>query len=147
MSDLLGQNVGPPLRIPDGPQYDHARELLGKAVRIRREKAGLSQVDAAKLLGISRDTLIRREKGEGSLWTGGPGHTVDHEQMTKLKETYGTKMSEILPRNQYPSAPADPRARREYFIRANARIQGENPDDAVARFMAADGPEPSPKGA
>ena len=37
---------------------------------------------------------------------------------------YGCKLSELLPRNQYPSAPLDPEARQEWIWRRNAQLQG-----------------------
>lgn len=103
---------------------ERARELIGQAIKLRREKAEMTQADAAKALGISARTLISWEQGHGSLWTGGDAGHVDFAMMTKLKEAYGAKMSELLPRNQYPSAPLDPEKRQEWAWRRNAAIQG-----------------------
>jgi transcriptional regulator with XRE-family HTH domain len=149
MSEGSGQNVGGvpdrPLVVPQGPGYARARELLGRAVRVRREKCKLTQAQAAQELGVSRDTVIRWEKGEGSLWTGGPEGTVDYAMMAKLRTVYGAKWDEIMPRNQYPSAPLDPARRREYFIRRNAQIQGFDPDEAVREILGRSH-ETAPKG-
>lgn len=108
---------------------ERARELIGKAIRVRREKAGLSRPDAAGLLGISDRTLQRWEEGHGTLWTGGDAGCTDLAMMRKLKEAYGSKMSELLPRNQYPSAPLDPALRREWVWRRNALIQRVDVDE------------------
>jgi transcriptional regulator with XRE-family HTH domain len=132
-------------RVPKGGP-GHVRWLLGQAIQVRREKAKLTQERAAELLGISARTLIRWEKGEGSLWTGGPDETVDYEMMRKLREVYRASWNEIMPRNQYPSAPLDPVARREFFIRRNALIQGFDPDEAVERIMGRERSEPIAKG-
>jgi transcriptional regulator with XRE-family HTH domain len=121
MSEGKGPNVGPPI---PGSADARARELIGKAIRVRREKAGMSQQEAAQALGISRDTLIRWERGEGSLWTGGDAGNVDHEMMDRLKRIYGARMDQLMPREQYPSSPIDPAHRREYFSKRNKRIQG-----------------------
>lgn len=110
---------------------DHVRELIGQAIRVRREKAQMSQAEAAEAIGISERTLRDWERGQGSLWTGGDAGTVDLAAMTKLKEIYSCRFAEIMPRNQYPLAPLDPAARREFFWRRNALIQGWNPDEYV----------------
>jgi transcriptional regulator with XRE-family HTH domain len=135
-----------PLKVPQGPGYAHARAVLGKAVRVRREKAGLTQAAAAELLGISERTLRDWERGEGSLWTGGAGRTVDYVQMQKLKDAYLCAWADLVPRNQYPSAPLDPVARREFFIRRNAAVQGNDPDEAVERVLGARRSAPVVKG-
>lgn len=132
--------------IPQGPKYARAREVLGATIKIRREKSKLTVEQAAELLGISERTLRRWEKGEGSLWTGGPNGTADINQMQKLKDAYLCKWIEIMPRNQYPSAPLDPVKRREFFIRRNAMIQGQDPDEAVERIMGRERSEPIEKG-
>lgn len=110
----------PPRKTAD----ERARELIGQAIKLRREKAEMSQSEAAKALGVDERTLRRWEAGTGSLWTGGDAGHVDFAMMTKLKEVYGARMSELLPRNQYPSAPVDPEKRQEWVWRRNALIQG-----------------------
>ena len=105
------------------PGDGHVRELLGKAVRVRREKAGLTQAEAAGALGVDERTVRRWEGGEGSLWTGGPGRTVDDEMMRKLRDVYDCRISELVPRNQYPSAPLDPVERRAWVDARNRAIR------------------------
>lgn len=111
------------------------RLLLGKAIRVRREKAELTMPAAAELLGVSERTLREWEKGQGSLWVGGPGRTLDHAMMERLRVSYGVVSIAVMMegplRNQYPSAPLDPAARREFFAVRNAKIAGFDPDAAV----------------
>lgn len=104
-----------------------ARALIGAAIRKRREKAQMSQDEAAKALEIDVRTLRKWEAGTGSLWTGGDAGCTDQAQMSKLKDVYNAKISELMPRNQYPSAPLDPALRRDYFWRRNAVIQNQAP--------------------
>jgi transcriptional regulator with XRE-family HTH domain len=103
---------------------EQARVLIGRAIKVRREKAQMTLPEAAEALGITRETLTRWEKGEGSLWTGGDAGCVDHTMMAKLKAVYNAEISELMPRNQYPSAPVDPALRRDWVWRRNAAIQG-----------------------
>lgn len=119
MSEGSASNVGGGSGLAD----ERARELIGQAIRVRREKAQMPQADAARALGISRDTLIRWEQGTGSLWTGDDAGCTDLQMMGKLRELYACKFSEILPRNQYPNAPLDPAKRRDYFAQRNRAIQ------------------------
>lgn len=123
MSEGSARNVGGVDVRPGSDLDTHVRGVIGKAIRVRREKAQMTQAEAAEAIGISRDTLIRWERGEGSLWTGGDAGCVDHQAMGRLKEVYRCAMSEIMPRNQYPSAPLDPALRREFFWYRNATIQ------------------------
>lgn len=114
-----------------------ARDLIGQAIQIRRKKADMTLPEAAEALGVDERTLRRWESGSGSLWTGGDAGNVDHAMMTKLKEIYGARASELYPRNQYPNAPLDPAKRREHIWHRNAKIQGVADVDAtVDRWRA-----------
>lgn len=110
------------------PRDSQVRLLLGKAIRVRREKAGLGPQEAAERLGVSRSTLARWERGEGSLWTGGDAGSTDLEMMGRLRECYACAFSELMPRNQYPSAPHDPAARRRFFWQRNHLIGARRAD-------------------
>jgi transcriptional regulator with XRE-family HTH domain len=120
----------------------HVRTLIGQAIRVRREKAGMTQAEAAGALGISERTLRDWEAGRGSLWTGGDAGCVDHAMMRKLREAYAERYAErqgeelrvsmLMPRNQYPSAPLDPVLRRDWVRRRNAMIQGVDVDEYLA---------------
>lgn len=118
-----------------GPADGRVRELIGQAIRIRREKAGMTLEQAAEKLGIDPKTLKRWEGGTGSLWTGGDAGTVDHAMMDRLKEAYGAQAHELYPRNQYPSAPVDPAHRRDWVRRRNAAIAGI-PEDEYLQAIA-----------
>jgi transcriptional regulator with XRE-family HTH domain len=112
--------------------------LIGQALRLRREKAQLSQEDAAKGLDINVRTLSRWEHGEGSLWTGGDAGCVDHALMERLKVFYSAAASELMPRNQYPCAPLDPALRREFMRRRNAAVAGIDTDEYLATLATQD---------
>lgn len=127
----LGPNAQGPRKSPD----ERARELIGQAIRVRREKARMSQQEAAEAIGVSRNTLARWEQGEGSLWTGGDAGCVDHLVMVKLKQVYDCRICELLPKNHYPSAPVDPALRREFFWRRNAQIQGVEDEEGYVEMM------------
>ena len=114
-----------------GEADDRARLLIGEAIKVRREKAGLTQARAAELIGVGRDTLIRWEQGRGSLWAGGDAGATDQVLMAKLREVYQAKFDE-LPRNQYPSAPLDPAKRRVWVKRRNDWIQAGMPKTSQA---------------
>lgn len=131
MSDLKRRNVGGVA----GSADERARELIGQAIRIRRERAEMTQAQAAEALGVSRDTLIQWEKGRGSLWVGGDAGCTDLKVMARLKEVYKARWDE-LPRNQYPGASLDPALRRDYFWRRNARIQGFDEEWYVGSMKA-----------
>lgn len=101
-------------------------KTYGKKLREGRERAELSQREAAERLGVSQATLSRFESGETQ---------PDFPTLHKMREAYGCKISELMPRNQYPGAPLDPLKRRIYFIRRNAYIQGADPDKMQAQIM------------
>ena len=122
MSEGSARNVG-----PTGDA--RVRERMGSLIRAARERAGLTQAQAAERIGVSRETVGRWERGEGSLWTGGTAGAVDYGLFKTTAEALGCKMSELLPRNQYPSAPLDPEKRREWVRRRNAQIQGVDPEE------------------
>jgi transcriptional regulator with XRE-family HTH domain len=111
--------------------------LYGEQIRKRREGAALTQKEAAEALGVSQATMSRFEAGDAQ---------PDYATFRTMSEVFGCKMSEIVPRNQYPSAPLDPAARRLHFIRRNAMIQGQDPDEAVAMFLERTLPEPNQRG-
>lgn len=101
--------------------------LYGEKIAKRRVEARLSQKELAEAIGVSQATMSRFESGETQ---------PDYPTLRKMAERCGCKMSTMVPRNQYPSAPLDPAARREFFWRRNAMIQGIDPDEAVAFWSA-----------
>ena len=112
--------------------------LYGERLRKAREAAKINQRDAAERIGISQATLSRFESGETQ---------PDFRTFHRMGEVYSCHAKDLTPRNQYPSAPLDPVARREFFIRRNARIQGYDPDEAVEAFLRRPEREASPRGA
>jgi transcriptional regulator with XRE-family HTH domain len=108
---------------PDAVQDAKARALYCKILPIRRKKAELSQEQLGEKLGVSAKTIARWEKGEGSLWTGGPGGTIDWPMLRRVAEILRIPLDEIKPRNQYPSAPVDPALRRQWVEQRNRNIR------------------------
>lgn len=80
----------------------------------------MTQKEAAEAAGVSQGTVSKWEAG---------AEQPDYPSFYKLAEAYGCKMSELLPRNQYPSAPLDPVKRLEWVRRRNAQIQGVDPEE------------------
>ena len=102
---------------------------LSTNLRTRREQAKLSQTAAAEAAGISQKTLSR--------WEAGSSHP-DYPELQALATVYKCKPSELLPRNQYPSAPVDPVARQEHIRRRNAAIQKVDETEYMAAMSAQD---------
>lgn len=97
-------------------------ELLAEA----RKCALLSQSQAAELAGVDQATISRWERGE---------RQPDYGTLRKLAHAYDCRLSTLVIRNQYPSAPAlDPEARLDWVRRRNAAIQGVDVDDYLQRI-------------
>lgn len=107
-------------------------------LRAVREAAGFSQAQAAERAGVSVRTLRRWETGHGFEESGhGLVENRTFADLRRLAGVYGCRLSELLERNQYPSLPLDPAARREAVIRRNALIAGVDPGEALAGIEAA----------
>src|SRR5579863_9841503 len=64
-------------------------EEVGERLRIAREKANLTQEDAAKVIDVARTTLTAIEKGQRRARIG---------EVQKLSEAYGTSVNALLRR-------------------------------------------------
>ena len=64
-------------------------EEVGERLRIAREKANLTQEDAAKAIDVARTTLIAIEKGQRRARIG---------EVQKLAKAYGTSVNALLRR-------------------------------------------------
>jgi transcriptional regulator with XRE-family HTH domain len=123
--------------VPGKPIGDHSltsdwaprpiTRLYGKLLKDGREKAGLAQRDVAERIGVAQSTLGRWEKGEIQ---------PDFEALRALAGLYRCKMSDLVPRNQYPSAPLNPAERQFWVWRRNARIQGWDEEEYVEIMQA-----------
>jgi transcriptional regulator with XRE-family HTH domain len=102
--------------------------LYGEKLQAGRKRAGLSQQQAADGVGVDQATISRWERGEKQ---------PAIEYLMALAKLYGAKVSEIMPRNQYPSAPLDPAERQLWVWRRNARIQKVPDVEEYVRQMRA----------
>lgn len=98
--------------------------LYSEKLRTGRKKAGLTQKQAADAIGVDQAVISRWERGDKQ-------PTVQY--LMALAKTYGCKVSDLMPRNQYPSAPLDPEERQEWVWQRNARIQGVADVDATVK--------------
>jgi transcriptional regulator with XRE-family HTH domain len=67
-----------------------------------------------------------------SRWEAGT-EQPDYKSLRALTGAYHCKASDLMPRNQYPSAPLDPEERQEWVWQRNARIQGVADVDATVK--------------
>jgi transcriptional regulator with XRE-family HTH domain len=115
--------------LPTDQHPQSITRLYGRQLRERRDKASLTQKQAAEAAGVSQATISRWEAGS---------EQPDYKSFYALAAAYGCKMSELLPRNQYPSAPLDPVARLDWVRRRNAAIQGVDEDEYMKMMEAQD---------
>jgi transcriptional regulator with XRE-family HTH domain len=87
--------------------------LYAETLRERREKAGLTQKRAAEAADVSQAKISRWEAGAAQ---------PTYAELRQLATAYECKLSELAPRNQYPSAPLDPEERKTFMRRRNAAI-------------------------
>ena len=99
-----------------GPDHEprSITRLYGEQLRRHREQAGIPQAKAAEIAEVSQGTISRWEAGTSQ---------PDFKGLRVLAKAYGAKPSELMPRNQYPSAPLDPEERLAFFNERNRRIQ------------------------
>lgn len=91
-----------------------ARAALGRSLKEKRTKAKKTQQEIAQAVGVDRTLYSRWENGE---------RVPNYKQWQALSEFFGVRLSELAPRNQYPSAPMDPDERAVFFQERNKRIQ------------------------
>jgi transcriptional regulator with XRE-family HTH domain len=96
--------------------------LYGEQLRAKREEMDLSQGQVAEIAGVSQKTVSRWEVGSSQ---------PDFQSLYKLCEAFHCKPSQLVPRNQYPSAPLDPAARQLWVWRRNAQIQGARTEEEI----------------
>ena len=131
-----------PAEIPFDPKAARARFRRARGLRLRdaRRNAGLSQAEAAETLGVSQRTVSRLELGdiepvEGSKRSEGgfrrdsasfrrdSGGVESEVSYGALATLYRCVVGDLRPRNQYPSAPADPVDRRAWLEARNERVR------------------------
>jgi len=98
---------------------------IGDRLRMAREMAGLTQAQAAKLLGLHRPSISEIEAGR---------RKVSAEELAKLSEVYAVNMDWILG-SEDRSATID-RARLELAARELSKLKPEDLD-RVLRLLSA----------
>jgi transcriptional regulator with XRE-family HTH domain len=110
-------------------------ERYGARMRQAREKRGLSQAQAAIAVKVSQKTISRFELGDAQ---------PDTRTLWRMCKAYKCKASDMLPNEQYLTAPLDPQERRAYFAWRNARIQGPDQERVLAQRIATPNAEQRP---
>ena len=67
---------------------DNFKKLIGQKLREARQRADLSQADAARRLGMERSNLSHIEQGRSHLTL---------ENLVKVPRQYGCKITDLLP--------------------------------------------------
>ena len=98
-------------------------EQVGERLRIAREKANLTQEDAAKVIDVARTTLIAIEQGQ---------RRARFREVQKLAEAYGTSVNALL-RQEAVHVDLAPRFRKLFTSKDKAEAEAAELIDNLAK--------------
>src|SRR5258707_552457 len=94
---------------------------LGNELKKSREKKGLTQQDAAEILGVARTTITAIEKGE---------RRVKASELVQLARAYGKTVGDFVRQERPKSMPFEPQFRSAYrSLKENELIADEVVDE------------------